>query len=295
MHHVDRIVNMIDYSGDFAGGMPGPRLDQACVMTEQEDSLKLGVIGYGAISRFLIEQLKSEPDIEIVSVFAVPAVDAGQVRAAHSIEELLRSGPDMVVECAGHEALRQCGAAVIEAGKDLLVASVGALADPALEKSLRDASKSGGRLLIPAGALGGLEALRTARAAGLQTVDYVGRKAPAAWKGTAAETLVDLAGVKCATTFLECDARTAALRFPQNANVVAALALAGVGFERTKVRLIVDPDASGNHHAYVASGEFGEISASIRSKTLPSNTKTSVLAPFSLIQTIKTRAGIAVA
>ena len=258
--------------------------------------MKLGVIGHGAISRFLIERLKSVPNIEIVSVFAIPTADDGEVRAVHSIEELLRSDPDLVVECAGHEALRQCGPAVIEAGKYLLVASVGALADPALEESLRAASKSGGsRLLIPAGALGGLDALRTARVAGLQTVEYVGRKAPAAWKGTAAETLVDMTQIKSATTFLECDARTAALQFPQNANVVAALALAGLGFERTKVKLIVDPDATGNHHAYVARGEFGEISASIKSKTLPSNPKTSVLAPFSLIQAIKERAGVATA
>lgn len=107
--------------------------------------------------------------------------------------------------------------------------------------------------------------------------------------------MIELASVTQATTFLECDARTAALQFPQNANVVAALALAGLGFERTKVRLIVDPQANGNNHSFVARGAFGELSTSIRSMTLPSNPKTSVLAPFSLIQTIKKRAGLILA
>lgn len=279
MHYVDHIVNMGSSVVDIV----------AFAQSDQEVTLKVGLIGYGAISRFLIERLRFEPDIQIVSVFAVPAAD-DRVPAAASIEELLHLEPDLVVECAGHEALRQCGAAVLRAGKDLLVASVGALADRTLEESLQTASRSGGRLVIPAGALGGLEALRTAMEAGLHTVEYVGRKSPAAWKGTAAEELIDLTEVTSATTFIECEARTAALKFPQNANVVAALALAGIGFERTRVRLMVDPDATGNHHSYVAKGEFGEITASIKSKTLAANPKTSILAPLSLVQTIKARA-----
>ncbi len=257
--------------------------------------MRIAVIGYGAIGTFLIDQLRAEPAIEITAVFAVPAA-SGDVPVVSSVEELLSTRPDMVVECAGHEALKNAGERIIGAGRDLLVASVGALADSELEEGLRRAAASGGgRLIIPGGALGGLDMLSTAREGGLDSVDYVGRKAPNAWKGTYAEDLIDLKSVATITTFLECDARTAALRFPQNANVVAALALAGLGFERTTVRLVVDPTATGNHHAYVARGAFGEISASIKSVTLPSNPKTSVLAPFSLLQTIKKRAGLILA
>lgn len=261
----------------------------------EELALRIAVIGYGAIGNFLIDQLRAEPAIEITAVFAVPAA-FGDVPAVGSVEELLLTRPDMVVECAGHQALKDTGEKIISAGRDLLVASVGALADSELEGGLRRAAASGGgRLIIPGGALGGLDMLSTAHEGGLDSVDYVGRKAPNAWKGTYAEDLIDLKSVATATTFLECDARTAALRFPQNANVVAALALAGLGFERTMVRLVVDPAATGNHHAYVARGAFGEISANIKSVTLPSNPKTSVLAPFSLLQTIKKRAGLILA
>jgi aspartate dehydrogenase len=257
--------------------------------------VKIAIIGCGAIGSFVIDRLKAEPAIELTAVFSVPLPTACAAPVVDSIEALLATRPDLVVECAGHQALRETGEAVIRSGTDLLVVSVGALADAALERKLRDASADGGRLLIPGGALGGLDALSAAREAGLQSVDYSGRKAPAAWKGTSAERLVALASVTSAVTFLECDARTAALQFPQNANVVAALALAGLGFERTTVRLIVDPAANGNNHSFVARGAFGEISTAIRSTTLPSNPKTSMLAPFSLIQTIKKRAGLIVA
>ncbi len=257
--------------------------------------MKVAVIGCGAIGSFLIDRLQSEPTITVTAVFAKPTPPGDRAPAVDSIDELLLTRPDLVVECAGHQALKESGEAVIRAGVDLLVASVGALADPVLEAALFQAASSGGRLIIPGGALGGLDALSAAREAGLESVEYLGRKAPAAWKNTHAEELVDLNGITSATTFLECDARTAALRFPQNANVVAAIALAGLGFEKTKVSLIVDPAAKGNHHSFVARGSFGEIATSIRSMTLPSNPKTSVLAPFSLLQTIKKRAGLILA
>ncbi|WP_338830648.1 aspartate dehydrogenase [Bradyrhizobium sp. 27S5] len=258
--------------------------------------MRVAVIGYGAIGSFVIEHLKADPSIEVTATFSLPRPETSSIPVVESIGALLATSPDLVVECAGHTSLRDTGEAVLRHGTDLLVASVGALADPALEHTLRTAAAGGGgRLLIPGGALGGIDAVSAAREAGLDSVEYSGRKAPKAWKGTRAEQLIDLASVTRATAFLECDARTAALQFPQNANVVAALALAGLGFEKTRVRLLVDPGADGNNHTFVARGAFGEISASIRSTTLPSNPKTSALAPYSLIQTIKKRAGLILA
>ncbi|WP_316398228.1 aspartate dehydrogenase [Bradyrhizobium sp. 33ap4] len=258
--------------------------------------MRVAVIGFGAIGSFVIEHLKADPSIEVSAAFSLPRPEACSVPVVDSLGALLATGPDLVVECAGHGSLRDAGEAILRHGTDLLVASVGALADSVLERALRKAAADGGgRLLIPGGALGGIDAVSAAREAGLDSVEYSGRKASKAWMGTRAEQLIDLSSVTQATTFLECDARTAALQFPQNANVVAALALAGLGFEKTKVRLIVDPAADGNNHSFVARGPFGEISASIRSATLPSNPKTSVLAPHSLIQAIKKRAGLILA
>src|ERR1700744_4861227 len=92
-------------------------------------------------------------------------LDAG-VRLVSQVENLLDNGLDLVIECAGHEALHKLGATVLEAGSDLLIASVGALADSVLESRLRHAAVAGrARLRIPSGALGGLDILGAAQLA----------------------------------------------------------------------------------------------------------------------------------
>lgn len=102
--------------------------------------------------------------------------------------------------------------------------------------------------------------------------------------GTPAEQQVDLDAVDVPTLFYEGNAREAALAFPRNTNVVAAAALAGVGFERTRVRLIVDPTESRNCHIVRARGAFGELETRAVVHTLPTNAKTSALAPWSLVR-----------
>jgi aspartate dehydrogenase len=255
---------------------------------------KVALIGFGAIGRTLAEALRAQEGLALTGILERADIAdrvAGDVQAGvklvTKLDALLALGPDVVVECAGHQALRDHGEAVLRHGVPLLVASVGALADAGLEASLRAAAGSRARLLIPAGAIGGLDVLGAAKHAGIASVDYTGRKAPKAWRGTRAEALINLDSVTEAQVFFEGDARSAALAFPQNANVVAAVALAGVGFEKTRVRLMVDPSVSTNQHAVKAVGEFGEIAVQITARTLPRNPKTSMLAPYSLIRTLR--------
>ena len=253
--------------------------------------MNVGIIGYGAIGRTVHHALATTPHTVVGILTRSEPREADNVLDAapflRDLPALLRLAPRIIVECAGHGALRTHGAAILAAGIDLVVASVGALADAALEfPSLRTAAIGGGRLIIPSGALGGLDALGAARLAGFGEVAYTSRKAPTAWAGTKAESLIDLSRVKTASTFFEGSARQAALEFPLNANVVAAVALAGIGFDRTRVKLMVDPDATGNRHIIEARGAFGEISATVLARTLPDNPKTSMLAPFSLVRAI---------
>ena len=254
--------------------------------------MKIAVIGFGTIGAALASALRAT-EHSVVGVLGRPtSLDAlrkkipSSISLVSSIDDLLGLSPDLVVECAGHEALRMYGGGVLRAARTLVVSSVGALADESLERSLRHAAATGGRLVIPSGAMGGLDALGAARRAGLDEVLYTSRKAPPGWHGTKAETLLDLVSINTAQAFYEGSAREAALDFPQNANVVAAVALAGIGFERTRVRLIVDPDASGNRHLLEARGAFGEISTSVLSSTFPDNPKTSILTPYSLLRAI---------
>jgi aspartate dehydrogenase len=256
--------------------------------------IRCAIIGWGAIGRMVARILAAHPDAAVVTGVlrrgaAAPALPGEPPRMA-TVAALLAPGVDVVVECAGHAALREHGPAVLAAGRDLLVASVGALADPLLEATLVAAARgSGARLLVPAGALGGLDALAAARLAGLDSVAYESTKAPAAWRGTPAEAMVDLDALHAPHTFLETNARDAARRFPQNANVAAAVALAGLGFERTRVRLVADPAAAGNRHRIEARGAFGEIDVLVLGRVLPDNPKSSVLAPHSLAHAVLNR------
>jgi aspartate dehydrogenase len=259
--------------------------------------MKVGIIGYGAIGAALAAELAATPDRVVgilareSSAAAVRAKVAEALPVVTDLPALLSLSPDVVVECAGHAALREYGAAVLASGRHLVVSSVGALADEATESVLRASATGQGRLVIPSGALGGLDVLGAALRAGLDEVSYTSRKGPAAWRGTKAEELVDLAAVRDATVFYEGTARQAALDFPQNANVVAAVALAGIGFDRTRVRLLVDPEATGNRHLVEAWGAFGEISATVMARTLPANPKTSMLAPCSLARAVANLGG----
>ncbi|TCT06175.1 aspartate dehydrogenase [Aquabacter spiritensis] len=254
--------------------------------------MRIGLIGYGAMAAALRPLLEAE-GAAVAAVLARPgsidriaaALPAGTLVTADPAA-FAAAAPDVAVECAGHAGLRQHGPACLAAGLDLVIASVGALADPATEADLRAAARTGGRLVIPAGALAGLDALAAARHGGLESVRYVSRKAPRAWRGTAAQDLIDLDSIVEPTIFFEGNAREAALAFPQNANVVAAAALAGIGFTRTEVTLMADPDAAGNRHLLEAKGAFGDLSVAVLARPLAANPKTSYLAPLSLARAI---------
>ncbi|MFZ4286220.1 aspartate dehydrogenase [Variovorax sp. HJSM1_2] len=260
------------------------------------------LLGYGAMARGLHAALRERPTAARVAAVVVPAsalhdtqaelsaMGAADIRVATELPAVLAPHTSMVVECAGHAALQIHAPHALQSGVDVLVASVGALANPTIEAELRRAASAGGaRVLIPSGALGGLDALAAAALAGLDEVTCSSTKAPAAWRGTAAESMVDLAALTQATTFFRGTAREAALSFPQNANVAAALALAGVGFERTHIELRADPAAQGNTHRVRAKGAFGHLDSTVQALTLAANPKTSMLAPMSLLQAILKR------
>lgn len=271
-----------------------------------EGALRIGLLGFGAIARSLVRVLEdpaahqpagaapAQAGFEIVSVLVRapgPRPEGarflpGAVFTTDPVE-FWRQSPQLVVECAGHSAVRDVCPNVLARGADLIVISVGALADRAVETALREAAQgSAGRLTLPAGAVGGLDLLAAARLAGLDRVQYVSRKPPRAWKGTQAEGVVALDSLADAVEFYRGDAREAALAFPQNANVAAAIALAGIGFERTEVALVADPGASGNEHRWVAEGAFGRAEMRVAGRPLPENPKTSWLAALSLARAV---------
>ena len=260
----------------------------------------VGIIGFGAIAQDLTDILgglaEGPPDRMTVLVRKGREADVAamlgdkQVAVASDIQALLAAEPDVVAECAGHGAVAEHGAAILSCGVDLVVASVGALADPDLAASLEKAASGGGaQCVVPAGAIGGVDALGAAKLSGLHSVTYTGRKPPQAWNGTPAEDVADLDGLSEPCVFFEGSAREAAQKFPKNANVAATLALAGLGMDATRVRLIADPATAENVHEFSVSSEALEFSVRLVGKPSPRNAKTSRSTVYSIARAVLNR------
>jgi aspartate dehydrogenase len=254
----------------------------------------VGLIGYGGIAKDVVAALReSGSGVSIAAALCRPG-RTEQARAAlsgiaivDSLGDLLARNPKVIAEVAGQQAVSEHGPEVLRKGFDLLVISIGALAEPQLLERLKAAAVEGkSRLLLPAGAIGGIDAIAAMRVGGLNTVRYRSRKPPAAWRGSPAEKVADLDKLTARTVLYRGHAGEAALRYPQNANVAAAVALAGLGFEKTEVELVADPDAPGNVHEIEAEGAAGRFTIQLQGKPSRSNPKTSALAALSVARAL---------
>lgn len=256
--------------------------------------LRVALIGLGAIGQVLAQELqaRSGPRLQFVAALAhsLPAGVVLPFTLSTTLAHLLAQQPDLVIEAAGQGAVHEYGAACLHAGCDLLVASVGALADTDCLAALEAAALAAGRqVLLPAGALGALDYLGAAQLAGLRRVRYRGRKPPQAWRGTPAEAQCDLAAVRTPTVIFRGSAREAAQAFPKNANVAATLALCTVGLDAVEVELLADPDAGGNVHEVEAEGAAGTLALRVANTASPDNPKTSLITPYSVLRTVIAR------
>ena len=164
-----------------------------------------------------------------------------------SIAELAQLS-DLVVEAAGPAALREVAPTVISLGKDLVVLSVSGLIDRSdwLDPGRRDGIP---RFTAPRGAIGSLDAVKAARVGSIESVEIRTRKPPRALEGAPylEDRRIDLSDLSEPTTVFEGSARDACRGFPANVNVSAALGLAGIGVDRTRVTIIADPNHSTQH------------------------------------------------
>lgn len=262
--------------------------------------LHVSMVGCGAIGRGVLELLKADPDVAF-DVVIVPEGQMADARDALSalapnvrVATRLADGeqrPDLLVECAGHQALEEHIIPALERGIPCMVVSVGALSEPGLVERLEAAARRGNtQVQLLSGAIGAIDALAAARVGGLDEVIYTGRKPARAWTGTPAAELFDLDALTEATVIFEGTARDAARLYPKNANVAATVSLAGLGLDRTSVRLLADPNAVENVHHVEARGAFGGFELTMRGKPLAANPKTSALTVFSVVRALGNRA-----
>jgi aspartate dehydrogenase len=245
----------------------------------------MGLIGFGAIGRSLYEQL-SGSDVQISVLLRDHTKAYGGTLPPESvvdgIEQLLDSKPDVVVEAAGHAALRTYAVAILKAGVSLIPASTGALGDPDFLSDLIASAESGrARLIIPSGAIGALDYLAALRPFDDVRVTYTSRKPPKAFQEDLLERGIDPATMTTELTLFEGSAAEAAHRYPRNMNSGLTIAFA-VGAERTRVRVVADPAVSLNTHEIVTESPLG--SGWFRFSNLPSptNPKSSAITAASL-------------
>ncbi|QQE78649.1 aspartate dehydrogenase [Alicyclobacillus sp. SO9] len=250
--------------------------------------MKVGLIGYGAIGKDVAQRIQSAklPGLELISIFS-------RTRSSHvpimttDFSHFLSLKPNLVIEAAGQAAVRTFVPQLVQRGISVAVCSVGAFTDKAFEQQMhQQALRHNAKIYFPSCALGGLDRICAAKEGSLQTVQLQTRKPPTSWYGTEVESRLDLEQLSVPTRVFTGTARQAAQKYPQNANVSAALGLAGGGLDETRVEVWVDPDIHQNVHVVSVQGDSGLFSFEIRNA--PSeNPKTGVIVAMSIMKLLR--------
>jgi len=264
--------------------------------------VRVAIAGLGAIGLELARRLTpgllpgdagvGVPGMRLVAVAArdrdkavATLAAAGVTVPVVTIEEL-EPLADIVVECAPAALLPSIAEPVLRAGKELIVLSVGALLD---RLELVDLARAtGGRITVPTGALLGLDAVAAAAESGIDSVKLVTRKPPLGLAGAPHLAGRDLAGLTEAVQVFAGTARGAAKGFPANLNVSVALALAGIGPDRTEVEIWADPAVTRNTHTITLRSPVADLTMTI--ENVPSeNPKTGRITALSVVSLLRKR------
>jgi aspartate dehydrogenase len=252
-------------------------------------NLKIGIAGLGAIGSALARYLQknSLPGMELA---AVAARSPEKARAITAVAVLpfseLAAAADIVVECAPAALLSDIATPVLRAGKKILVLSVGALLT---RMELIDlAQKHGGQIIVPTGALLGLDAVAAAAEGTIHSVQMTTRKPIQGLLGAPylVEHNIDIEHVKAPLRVFSGTAREAAKGFPANLNVAVALSLAGIGPDRTRLDIWADPTVTRNTHRIVVDSDAARLDMTI--ENIPSeNPRTGRITALSVIAALR--------
>ena len=250
--------------------------------------MKIGLIGCGNIGNGIVNGIKEgKVSLDIISLFDKEfkkAENLAQKISPHpkvsvDIKDFLE-GLDLVIEAASQEAVRSYAFKILNKGKALLMLSVGALEDENLWKKLKKISeKKGGKIYLPSGAILGIDGLKAGKMGKINSVILTTRKNPRSLEG--------LKDIKKEKIIYEGSAKEAVKKFSKNINIAATLSLTGIGFKKTKVKIIADPKVQKNIHEVLVKGDFGEFQIKTQNKPSLNNPKTSYLTILSVLTTLK--------
>ena len=257
---------------------------------------KVGLIGCGAIGGTIVQMWRESLGHreQLVAVLVKPAqIEATTARVGREVLVTSDLGTfqacdlDVVIEAAGHDAVAQYVPSLLDRGCQVYMLSVGALADDELRYRLEAVAKrGGGRIVLPSGGLAGFDGLLSMKAAGLTSVKYTSVKPVDAWRGTSAEETCRLEDLVTPWVVFAGSAKAAAVAFPRNANLASAVALAGIGFERTRVVLVADPRATKISGHIEATSAAGRLDVTLTGASFEDNPKTSRITAMSAIASL---------
>ncbi len=257
-------------------------------------TLGVGIAGLGAIGGVVAERL--DRGIEGLELVGVAARDGDKARArmaefrnpAPVLDfKALAEAADVVVECAPARVFKDIATAAIEAGRILMPLSVGALLDhPQL---ITAAERAGARIIVPTGALLGLDAVRAAAEGEITSAKLVTRKPPAGLAGAPylIEHGISLEGLTAPLKVFDGSARDGAKGFPANVNVAAALALAGIGPERTRLEIWADPGIERNIQHVEVEADSARLTMTIENVPSEANPRTGRITALSVITALR--------
>jgi len=256
--------------------------------------LEVAVGGLGAVGQAVARQLdRGIPGLHLAAVSASNKERAASIVGGFSapvpILELgeLAQAADVVVECAPADLLPVIAEPTLRASKTLIVISVGALLS---QPRLIDlAAAHGGRIIVPSGALLGLDAVTAAAEGTIHSVRMITRKPVRGLMGAPylVEHGIEIEGLSEPRKLFEGSAREAARGFPANLNVAAALALAGIGPDRTQVEIWADPEASRNIHQIEVKSDSADFTMRIENIPSDENPRTGRVTALSVIAALR--------
>lgn len=255
-------------------------------------SIKLGLIGCGAIGSYIARKIPDIPNFSLRCICDINREKAEKLANSckikpeiTKIDKLIKMA-DLVIEAASVNVVNKILPLVIKEKKGLVVMSVGGLLEK--EDLLRKAENEGIKIYVPSGAIAGIDGLKAAALGNIKKVHLKTRKPPYA--------LIDAPYIlennikidpKERKTIFKGKAIDAIAAFPGNINVSSTLSLAGIGPYMTIVEIIQDPNIDKNIHEVLIEGDFGRLTIKCENIPLAENPKTSYLASLSAIALLK--------
>lgn len=258
--------------------------------------MKVGLVGCGAIGREVAVSIDKEiPGVSLSVIYDIQREKASELleilkrkpQVASSLLEVAERC-DFIVEAASSSVVKELLEIALEKKRDVLIMSIGGvLAHLDLIEKIEKEGRC--RVFFPSGAIAGVDGLIAAREKEIYSVCLTTFKHPKAIADApyVLENKIDLDEVKKPTVIFEGTSREAVKAFPRNINISATLSLAGIGMEKTKVKIIADPAIVKNIHKIQIKGVFGEIEVVVKNVPSHLNPRTSYLAALSAVATLK--------